>query len=85
MSLQKQLVHLNMSGGLQKKDDPFLVVPSKLAVADDVEFDDLNTVKTRDGQASQTLASVSVLEAASSAQRAFVNGGEAVLECASGD
>ncbi len=85
MSLQKQLVHLNMSGGLQKKDDSFLVIPSKLAVADDVEFDDLSTVKTRGAQASVSLASVSVLEAVASAKRAFANGSEAVIECASGD
>lgn len=57
MSLQKQLVHLNMSGGLQKKDDSFLVIPSKLAVADNVEFDDQSTVKARGGQVSLSLAS----------------------------
>lgn len=50
MSLQKQLVHLNMTGGLQTKDDAFIVIPSKLAVADNVEFDDASTVKTRGGQ-----------------------------------
>lgn len=50
MTLQKQLVHLNLTGGLQKKDDDKLVIPTKLTVADNVEFDDANTVIRRDGQ-----------------------------------
>ncbi len=50
MALQKQLVHLNLTGGLQKKDDQFVVIPSKLAVADNVEFDDASTVVRRGGQ-----------------------------------
>jgi len=73
MSLQKQLVHLNMSGGLQKKDDSFLVIPSKLAVADDVEFDDLSTVKTRGGQASVSLASDVALFGVGRAERLFAH------------
>jgi len=56
MSLQKQLVHLNMSGGLEKKDDSFLTIPSKLAVADNVQFDDASTVVRRGGQASVSLS-----------------------------
>lgn len=60
MSLQKQLVHLSLTGGVQTKDDPFLVIPSKLAVADNVEFDDKSTVKTRGGQASVSLTPTGV-------------------------
>lgn len=51
MTLQKQLVHLNLTGGLQKKDDDKLVIPTKLTVADNVEFDDASTVIRRGGQA----------------------------------
>lgn len=80
MSLQKQLVHLNMSGGLQKKDDSFLVIPSKLAVADDVEFDDLSTVKTRGGQASVSLASDVALFGVGRAERLFAHQGRAYIE-----
>ena len=53
--LQKQLVHLNLTGGLQKKDDDSLVIPTKLTTADDVEFDDASTVIRRGGQETVTL------------------------------
>lgn len=52
MALQKQLVHLNFNNGLQRKDDEKLVIPTKLTVADNVEFDDKNTIIRRGGQAS---------------------------------
>jgi hypothetical protein len=85
MSLQKQLVHLNMSGGLQKKDDQFLVIPSKLAVADNVEFDDANTVITRGGQRTRTLANATtVLESVGAAQSIFSNNGSAVIQSKNG-
>ena len=76
--LQKQLVHLNMSGGLQKKDDQFIVIPSKLAVADDVQFDDASTVVRRGGQASASFGALT-----SQAYRAFTHQGVAVIEQAS--
>ena len=75
MSLNKQLVHLNMTGGLQKKDDQFLVIPSKLAVADNVEFDDASTVVVRGGQVGLTLPA-----GFSTAIRSFVRAGTANLE-----
>lgn len=50
MALQKQLVHLNFNNGLQRKDDEKLVIPTKLTVADNVEFDDKNTIIRRNGQ-----------------------------------
>lgn len=80
MSLQKQLVHLNLTGGAQTKDDPFLVIPSKLAVADDVEFDDLSTVKPRDGQA---LVSPTALDGTTlaNAWRLATHAGRAIVEC----
>jgi hypothetical protein len=74
--LQKQSVHLNMSGGLQKKDDQFLVIPSKLAVADNVQFDDASTVVRRGGQASLSLGAFNALQV----KRAFTHQGVAVLE-----
>jgi hypothetical protein len=75
MSLNKQLVHLNMTGGLQKKDDQFLVIPSKLTAADNVEFDDASTVITRGGQARLTLPA-----GYATAIRSFVRAGTANLE-----
>ena len=76
MSLQKQPVHLNLTGGLQKKDDQFLVIPSKLAVADDVQFDDASTVVRRGGQASLSLGAYNAL----AVKRAFTHQGVMVLE-----
>lgn len=52
MALQKQLVHLNFTNGLQRKDDEKLVIPTKLTVADNVEFDDKNSIIRRGGQSS---------------------------------
>ena len=74
--LQKQLVHLNMSGGLQKKDDQFLVIPSKLAVADNVQFDDASTVIRRGGMSSVSFGSFNALQA----YRAFAHQGVPVIE-----
>lgn len=85
MSLQKQLVHLNMSGGLQKKDDQLIVIPSKLAVADNVEFDDASTVISRGGQRTHTLANATtVLESVGEAQRIFSNNGAAIIQSKNG-
>lgn len=85
MSLQKQLVHLNLTGGLQTKDDSFLVIPSKLAVADNVEFDDASTVKTRGGLVGMNLTGLSVLEALSNARRAITHNGQMIIEADSGN
>lgn len=74
--LQKVPVHLNLTGGLQKKDDPFLVIPSKLAVADNVQFDDASTVVRRGGQTSLSLGAFNALPI----KRAFTHQGVAVLE-----
>ena len=82
MALPKQLVHLNMSGGLQKKDDQFLVIPSKLAVADDAEFDDASTVIMRGGQSSVSLAPLGPYGSFTLGQveRGFAHKGVAYLE-----
>jgi len=80
MSLQKQIVHLNMSGGLQKKDDPFIVIPSKLAVADNLEFDDLSTVISRGGQTSVSLTSVVGAIPVRQGDRLFTHKGIAHIE-----
>lgn len=85
MSLQKQLVHLNLTGGLQTKDDSFLVIPSKLAVANNVEFDDASTVKTRGGLVEVSLSGLSVLEALSNARRAITHNGQLIIEADSGN
>lgn len=76
MSLSKQLVHLNMTGGLQRKDDERLVIPSKLAVADNVQFDDASTVVRRGGQT--TLDAVGGL--GGRLRRSFTHQGNAYLE-----
>lgn len=85
MSLQKQLVHLNMTGGLQTKDDGFLVIPSKLVVADNVEFDDESTVKVRGGLVNVPVTSLAVLEALSNARRAITHNGQLLIEADSGN
>jgi hypothetical protein len=76
MALQKQVVNLNLTGGVQTKDDPFTVIPSKLTVADNVEFDDKSTLRTRDAQVRATLASGSN----NPAVRMFTHQGNALLE-----
>lgn len=81
MSLNKQLVHLNMTGGLQKKDDQFLVIPSKLAVADNVEFDDASSVISRGGQASVSLTTAPLATlAVRRAERLFTHKGRCLVE-----
>lgn len=80
MSLQKQLVHLNMSGGLQKKEDPLIAIPSKLAVADNVEFDDLSTVATRGGQSLVSLSSLLAAIPVRQGERLFTHKGIAHIE-----
>lgn len=79
MALQKQLVHLNLTGGLQKKDDQFTVIPSKLTVADNVEFDDASTVVRRGGQAKHALTT-SRSPAAGRARRVFAHKNAMVIE-----
>lgn len=74
--LQKQNVHLDITGGLQKKDDEFLVIPSKLAVADNVQFDDASTIVRRGGQASLNLGAFNAI----AVKRAFTHQGGMVLE-----
>lgn len=49
MALQKQLVHLNLTGGVDTKTDPRLVLPTRLAAATNVLFDDANTLIKRGG------------------------------------
>ena len=68
-----------MSGGLQKKEDPLIAIPSKLAAADNVEFDDLSTVIMRGGQVKQTLPA-----GYTTAIRSFVRQGTAQLEFENG-
>lgn len=75
MSLQKQLVHLNLSGGLERKDDSFLVIPSKLVVADDVEFADASTVVRRGGRSTISNSGLNGI-----AHHAVLNSGQMLLE-----
>lgn len=74
--LRKQTAHLNLTGGLQKKDDEFLVIPSKLVGADNVQFDDASTVIRRGGQSSLSFGAF----ASGQARRAFSHKGVAVFE-----
>lgn len=55
MALQKQTVNISLRGGVDGKSDERTVIPSKLAVATDVEFADRNTVVQRYPLASRTL------------------------------
>ena len=49
MSLRKQQFNINLSGGLDKKTSDMLVIPSKLSAAQDVELEDTNTLRVRNG------------------------------------
>lgn len=83
MALQKQLAHLSLTGGLQRKDDERLVIPSKLVVADNVEFDDASTVVRRGGQFRRNLtatASPSIGQAI----RCFPHQGNVLIENTAG-
>ena len=73
MALQKQLARLDLTGGLQKKDDEFLVIPSKLLAATNVEFDDASTVRTRDGLESVSLTSAIAAITVARAERLFTH------------
>lgn len=73
MSLNKRDVHVNLRGGLERKDDEFLVIPTKLTRADDVEFDDANTIITRRAQAQIDLTSVPASVSVAQAARLFVH------------
>lgn len=83
MSLQKQLVHLNLTGGLQKKDDQFLVIPSKLAQADNVEFVDASSVILRGGQSRISPTPISGAPDMDYLWRMFEFQGQAGIECES--
>jgi len=85
MALQKQLVHLNLTGGLQKKDDDFVVIPTKLAVADNVEFDDASTVVRRGGQERLSLTALNSGTGVDTSYRAFPHKGSVVIEAKSGN
>lgn len=78
MALQKQLVHLNFTNGLQRKDDEKTVIPTKLTVADNVEFDDKNTIIRRNGQVAVgsggTVAAVRMYEHDETAHIELANG-----------
>ncbi len=89
MSLQKQLVHINITGSLERKDDSALVIPSKLTRADDVVFDDASSVIVRGGQATLNLASIGAWAAGgfftpTSAKRMFTHRGVAHIEHSKG-
>lgn len=77
--LPSQMVNLSLRGGLDRKTDGRLVIPSKLTQADDVEFVDHDTVVTRAG--------VNVLNFPTGnglAYRMFEHGGVAHVEHLSG-
>ena len=79
MALSKSLVHLNLTGGLQRKDDERLTIPSKLSVADNVEFDDASTVVRRGGQTKHVLTATQS-PSVSTPLRCFAHQGNLVLE-----
>lgn len=82
MALQKQLAHLNLTGGLQRKDDQFIVIPSKLIEALDVEFDDESTVVRRGGQVKLDLTPIGAYSVLPPGQgyRTFSHKGTALIE-----
>ncbi len=79
MALQKQIVHLNMRGGVDAKRDDRLVIPSKLLDLRDAVFDDADTIITRGGLTSQSLTA---LDGATfgTPKRLFTNQGNLLVE-----
>lgn len=55
MSLQKQLIHLNMKGGMDKGSDDKIMLPSKMVVAENVDFSDADTLMLRKGLSDETV------------------------------
>lgn len=49
MALTNQNVSVDFRGGMDSKTDPRLVIPTKLTLATDVEFQDADTIVTRPG------------------------------------
>lgn len=84
MSLQKQLVHINITGSLERKDDSALVIPSKLTRADNVVFDDASTVASRGGQSKLPVNFTTQSDSISDARRLFTNDGSLFLEHGNG-
>lgn len=79
MTLQKQLAHINITGNVERKDDGFLVIPSKLTRADDVVWDDASTPIVRGGQ-----SKVSTSLITGNAYRMFVHSGISLIEHSGG-
>lgn len=73
--LPTQQVNINFRGGLDRKTDERLVIPSKLVVADDVEFVDHDTIITRCGT-----SRIPVSSAYLQPVRMFEHGGDANIE-----
>lgn len=77
MPLRKSLVHLQLRGGIDNKTDKRLVLPTKLDVLQDCEFDDADTIRRRGGLASDVTG-------LSAANRAFPHGRSVIVEDSSG-
>lgn len=88
MALQKQLAHINITGNVERKDDGFLVIPSKLTRADDVVWDDASTPIVRGGQSALSLTPVGSWNLAAftvgEARRMFTHQGVAHIEHSKG-
>lgn len=80
MSLPSQQVNLSLRGGLDRKTDARLVIPSKLTQANDVEFVDHDTLVTRCGTSRvEVAAGYDGLP-----QRLFEHGGIPIIEFTDG-
>ena len=84
MALQKQLAHLNLRGGIDSKHDARLVIPSKLEVLQDAQFDDADTIVTRGGYSTQSTTALGSSEAISSPKRMFQHQGDLCIESLTG-
>src|SRR5687767_12514542 len=51
MALQKQVVGIDFTGGLDKKTDPYLLRPGKLTTMENAIFDSANTISKSGGYA----------------------------------
>ena len=78
MAIPSQTVNLSLRGGLDRKSDQRLVIPSKLTQADDVEFVDHDTVVTRCGTSRVDVAVAAGFDG--DPKRLFEHGGVPVIE-----
>ncbi len=84
MPLQKQNVDIKFNQGIDRSLDPKLVIPSKFTRLDNLEFDNVDTVRQRPGYAKSTITAVTGSATVSNIRRLMSLGAEVLLESDAG-